>query len=71
MESSEQNRRFPAPWTVVRESGESYQVKDANGVPVAWIFCRDDESRYSFGASKLTSDEARRIANESRDCPNF
>ena len=29
---------------------------------IAWIFCRDDESRYSFGASKLTADEARRIA---------
>jgi hypothetical protein len=56
---------------VVKESAEGYQVKDANGVPVAWIFCRDDEARYSFGASKLTSDEARRIAKAISRLPEF
>jgi hypothetical protein len=37
-------------------------VRDANGVTLAWLYCRDDTQRYSFGASKLSSDEARRIA---------
>ena len=36
-------------------------VKDANGVTLAWLYCRDDTQRYSFGVSKLSSDEARRI----------
>ena len=36
-------------------------VKDANGVTLAWLYCRDDTQRYSFGVSKLSLDEARRI----------
>ena len=71
MTSSTQNRRFPAPWTTVRASAECYQVQDANGVTLAWIFCRDDEARYSFGASKLTSDEARRLARGIARLPEF
>jgi hypothetical protein len=70
MGMSEQ-RRFPPPWTAVRESADTYQVKDANGVTLAWIFCRDDESRYSFGASKLTAEEARRLANGFARLPEF
>jgi hypothetical protein len=71
MVSSDPKRRFPPPWTTVKASADSYQVRDANGVVLAWIFCRDDETRYSFGASKLTSDEARRIANGIARLPEF
>jgi hypothetical protein len=71
MTSSTENRRFPAPWTILRASAECYQVRDANGVTLAWIFCRDDEARYSFGASKLTSDEARRLARGIARLPEF
>jgi hypothetical protein len=71
MVSSDPKRRFPPPWTTVRTSADSYLVRDANGVVLAWIFCRDDETRYSFGASKLTSDEARRIANGIAGLPEF
>jgi hypothetical protein len=46
-------------------------VRDANGVTVAWLFCRDDSQRYSFGASKLTSDEARRIGKAISRIPEF
>lgn len=60
-ESSRPNRRFKPPWSLIRDSAECYTVQDANGVTVAWIYCRDDEQRYSFGAGKLTSEEARRI----------
>ena len=57
----ESSRRFKPPWTLIRENSECYVVKDANGVTLAWLYCRDDAQRYSFGVSKLSSDEARRI----------
>ncbi|MBB4263766.1 hypothetical protein [Bradyrhizobium sp. CIR3A] len=57
----ESSRRFEPPWTLVRENSDCYVVRDANGVTLAWLYCRDDTQRYSFGASKLSSDEARRI----------
>src|SRR6185437_5139174 len=57
----ESSRRFPPPWTLIRENSERYIVQDANGVTVAWLFCRDGSCRYSFGAPTLTADEARRI----------
>jgi hypothetical protein len=46
-------------------------VRDANGVTLAWIFCRDDAQRYSFGAAKLTSDGARRIGKAIVRIPEF
>ena len=64
-------RRFPAPWKVVRQSADTFQVQDANGVTLAWVLCREDDARYSFGASKLTSDEARRIATGIARLPEF
>jgi hypothetical protein len=57
----ESSRRFTPPWTLFRENSECYVVRDANGVTLAWIYFRDDLQRYSFGNSRLTSDEARRI----------
>jgi hypothetical protein len=57
----ESTRHFKPPWTLIRENSECDVVRDANGVTVAWLFCRDESQRYSFGASKLSSDEARRI----------
>ncbi len=35
------------------------------------MFHREDDSRYSFGASKLTAEEARRIANGIARLPEF
>jgi hypothetical protein len=46
-------------------------VRDANGVTVAWLFCHDDSQRYSFGVSKLTSEEARRIGKAISRIPEF
>jgi hypothetical protein len=57
-----EKRRFPAPWSVERTSQDCYCVRDANGVRLAAIYCRDDLQKYAFGAERLTSDEARRIA---------
>jgi len=36
-----------------------------------WLFCRDDTQRYSVGASKLTSEEARRIGKAISRIPEF
>jgi hypothetical protein len=62
MESTDEKRRFPAPWRVERTDRDAYFVSDANGVQVAWVYCRDDLQQWSFGHNRLTSDEARRIA---------
>jgi hypothetical protein len=67
----ESSRRFKPPWTLVRENSECYLVKDANGVTLAWLYCRDDAQRYSFGVSKLSSDEARRIGKAIARIPEF
>src|SRR5262249_34936539 len=67
----ESSRRFKPPWTLVRENSECYVVRDANGVTLAWLYCRDDAQRYSFGVSKLSSDEARRIGQAIARIPEF
>jgi hypothetical protein len=67
----ESTRRFKPPWILIRENSERYVVRDANGVTVAWLFCRDDSQRYSVGASKLTSEEARRIGKAIARIPEF
>ncbi len=67
----ESSRRFKPPWTLVRENSECYVVKDANGVTLAWLYCRDDAQHYSFGVSKLSSDEARRIGKAIARIPEF
>ncbi|TKW73760.1 MAG: hypothetical protein DI543_25995, partial [Bradyrhizobium icense] len=67
----ESSRRFKPPWTLIRENSECYVVKDANGVTLAWLYCRDDAQRYSFGVSKLSADEARRIGKAIARIPEF
>jgi hypothetical protein len=67
----ESSRRFKPPWTLFRENSECYVVRDANGITLAWIYCRDDTQRYSFGVAKLSSDEARRIGKAIARLPEF
>ena len=69
--SMTQTRRFPPPWTVDRPHPDSFVVKDANGIVVATVHCRDDLQKWSFGHSKLTSDEARKIASAIARIPEF
>jgi hypothetical protein len=71
MESSRSIRRFKPPWTLIRENSECYTVQDASGVTVAWLYCRDETQTYSFGASKLTAEEARRIGKAIARIPEF
>ena len=65
MPSSPPLRRFPPPWRVERASEDAYVVRDANGVAVAWVYCRDDLHKYQWHNywERLTSDEARQIAS--------
>jgi hypothetical protein len=46
-------------------------VKDANGIPLATVYCRDDLRKWAFGHGHLTSDEARRIAKAISRIPEF
>lgn len=46
-------------------------VRDATGVTLAWLYCRDDTQRCSYGASELSSDEARRIGKAIVRIPKF
>jgi hypothetical protein len=71
MESSSPKRRFPPPWRVEHESADVFSVRDANGFPLAFVHCRDDLQKWSFGHDHLTSDEARRIANAIARLPEF
>lgn len=71
MESRDQKRRFPAPWRLERQAEESFVVKDANGLSIATVYCRDDLQNWSYGQSHLTSDEARRIAKAITRIPEF
>jgi hypothetical protein len=48
---------FHAPWIVERPNEDAFIVKDAKGLAVATIRCRDDILRSSFGHNRLTSDE--------------
>ncbi len=67
----ESSRHFKPPWKLERENSECYVVRDANGVTLAWLYFRDDIQHYSLGASKLTSDEARRIGKAIARIPEF
>ncbi|MBY0381268.1 MAG: hypothetical protein K2W78_05060 [Xanthobacteraceae bacterium] len=63
MESSEPKRRFPPSWKAER-TRHGFIVRDANGLHLASVYCRDDlhENRWDDYQKHLTSDEARRIA---------
>ncbi|MHC4049186.1 hypothetical protein [Bradyrhizobium sp. 25ACV] len=39
---------------------DSFVVKDANGIMVATVHCPDDLQKWSFGHSKLTSEDRAR-----------
>jgi len=73
MESIPPKRRFPPPWTVIRDGPDAYVVRDANGFRLVTVHCRDDihSAGWSFAADHLTADEARRIAKGIARLPEF
>jgi hypothetical protein len=53
-------RRFPPPWRVV-EVAEAYSVQDANGFTLSYTYF--DEAERGANSTRMSRDEARRIAN--------
>ena len=58
---TEPPRRLPAPWTA-EEGEESFTIKDATGRSLAFVYFEDEPTRRDQ-LSRLTRDEARRVAN--------
>lgn len=55
-------RRFPKPWTIV-EHDSSFEITDANGFPLGYVYFEDDFKRnWASIKGKLTKAEARPIA---------
>lgn len=53
-------RKLSAPWTVL-EHEESFEVRSANGLELAFIYFEDSPTRRDL-QKRLTRDEARRVA---------
>ena len=53
-------RRFPPPWRV-EELTESFKIVDATGQALAYVYFEDEAGR-RMTMSRITKDEARRIA---------
>jgi len=52
-------RRFPPPWSI-DEQTESFIVKDATGLPIAYVYFEDEPQR-QMSMKRLSMDEALRI----------
>jgi len=65
----ESGQNFPPPWSV-EERPAVFVVRDHNGQPVAYVFFEEKPSRRS-AAEPLTKDEARRIAANIAELPDF
>jgi hypothetical protein len=53
---------FAKPWKLV-EVGESYQVQDAAGITLAYVYFEDEPTRRRF-ARRLSKDDAWRMAQQ-------
>jgi hypothetical protein len=55
-----QPRRMPPPWTVI-EHDESFEIVDALGQSLAYVYFEDEPIRRR-STKRLSRDEARRVA---------
>ena len=53
-------RRFPPPWSI-DEQTESFIVKDATGLPIAYVYFEDEPQR-QMSMKRLSRDEAFLVA---------
>ena len=57
---TEQPRRFSPPWRVI-ELEEMFQIEDATGFPLAYVYFSDDTERRAV-TGYMSREEAQRIA---------
>lgn len=62
-------RRFEPPWKVI-EHKESFEVVDAKGQNLAYLYYEDEPGRRN-ATKRLTRDEARRIAAHIARIPEY
>ena len=63
-------RRLPPPWRA-DERDECFIVRDANGLPLAYVYYDDEPGRRSAESKLLNRDEARRIAANIAKLPSL
>jgi hypothetical protein len=63
-------RHFRQPWTV-KEHDESFEVVDADGESLAFVYFADDKRNRYFIQMRLGKDEARRLANQIARIPEL
>ena len=61
-------RRFPPPWSI-EERQQSFIVTDANGQTLAYLYFEDEPQR-QMSMKRLSRDEARRIAANTKLLPS-
>jgi hypothetical protein len=61
--------RMPTPWTVV-ENRESFEVRDAFGQTLAYIYFEDEPQRRRT-MHRVSKDQARRLASQITKLPGY
>lgn len=65
----EEPRRMPAPWNIIEHS-ESFEVTDAKGQALAYVYLEDQPQRRSV-MNRLSRDEAWRVASNIAKLPEL
>ena len=64
------HRTFTPPWRIDDTSTESFCIRDAKGQALAYVYYEDETGR-RMAMSRLTRDEARRIAVNIAKLPTY
>ena len=61
MTNDSEPRKLSKPWAVI-ERKESFEVRTANGLGMAFVYFEDENPTRRFEMGRLTRDEALRVA---------